>query len=64
MSGGAEQSIFGVDLARGPDHTVYWCGKCGITTYPCNCLKDHWARERRAKAWADLKRAVSAGEKS
>jgi hypothetical protein len=43
--------IFGVDMARpGADVTVWYCSECGITTYPCNHVKDQLARERAARS--------------
>lgn len=42
----AAVEFFGVDFASGPDRTAYSCPVCGITDYPCNCLKAEWKRQR------------------
>ena len=38
----------GIDFAvPGTDRMVWYCSVCGMTDYPCNHVKDIWARQRK-----------------
>lgn len=59
----------GIDLAKGPDQSAYWCNRHGSSKEPCECLKaflrtnakeaDKAKQARNEKAWDRIREALS-----